>query len=182
MESSFVLSKDTSLHIGLLETTSHLKFRIYSGDKALNLAEVKVEDSQKFTNAVGIALYEDLPRFKEYAYSIEKEGYLTESGMVSLHGDTSLNVNMQIISSMDGFAAESIRLYPNPVHNELILESAKPLNRIELFTLSGKLIHTYHAEKQATSLDLSEQGPGTYLLKIYPEDNIPVMKRVIVSK
>ncbi len=182
VETSFDMSKDTVLSIGLVESSSKLKFRIYSGDKPVKQADVKVEGSQQFTNSVGIVLYEDLPRFEDYVYSVEKEGYQTESGMLSLDGDTTLNLNLQIISSIDVLEAGSIHLYPNPVLTELLLQTERLLKKVELFTLSGNLVRVYYPDAQQVSLDLSDQGPGMYLLKIYPEDEIPVMKRIILAK
>jgi hypothetical protein len=54
--------------------------------------------------------------------------------------------------------------------------------RIELITLTGKLIKADHPEGQHAAMDLTGMAQGMYLLKIYPETGMPVMKRITISE
>jgi len=56
----------------LVESTAMLKFRVYDGDLPLSRAEVAVDEVLQITNQVGIVLYEDMPRFEDYTYLVEK--------------------------------------------------------------------------------------------------------------
>ncbi len=181
VESTFDLVKHSIIPILLYETTSKLKFRIYSDDLPLSQAEVKVEDAQMFSNAVGIALYKNLPRYKDYSYSVEKQGYQPESGVLVLEGDTTVNVSLQILNSTSSANHASIHIYPNPAKSVLHIESDQLIQRLELLTLLGSLSKNYNIEDHSAILNLSELDHGMYLIKIYLVNGPPLMKRIILS-
>ncbi|MCP4310320.1 MAG: T9SS type A sorting domain-containing protein [Bacteroidetes bacterium] len=181
VESSLELQRDTTVHIELYESTSFLKFRIYSGDLPLNQVQVKVGDSLQLSNQVGIAVYENLPRFEEYTYSIEKEGYLAENELITIVGDTTVNVNLQLLISAAPLLSPSIELYPNPTDFRLFLKSDLLLVRAELFTVEGTMVRAFSREELSEALNLTGMSSGMYLLKIYPENEVPLLKQFILS-
>ena len=182
VESTFDLVKDSITRIQLYETTSNLKFRIYSDDLPVTQAEIKVEDTQMLTNAVGIALYENLPRYEEYTYSVEKQFYQPESGVLTIEGDTTINVSLQFLSSTSTANSASIQVYPNPAKTVLHIESEMAIQRIELLTLLGSLSESFYIGDHSAILNLSELDKGMYLIKIYPEKGSPMMKSIILLK
>ena len=182
VEAGLLLSKDTVAHIGLIESTSNLKFRIYADDSPISMASVEVDGSMLQTNTVGIALFEDLPRFESYSYSVEKEGYQSEKGLFSLNGDTTINLMLQIIASTEASRAASIRLYPNPVLSKLCLDSDIEIKHLELYTSGGILVQVCKPGGSPLTMDLAERPSGFYLLKIHPEKGLPLMKRIMLSK
>ena len=182
VESTFNLVKDTIIPILLYKITSNLKFRIYSDSLPLNQAEVRVEDTQMLTTAVGIALFEDLPRYGAYSYSVEKQGYQPEKGVLTLNGDTTVNVNLQILSSNSPTNPASIQVYPNPAKSELHLESDLAIRKVELLTLFGILSKSVYIGDHSAIMNLSGLDMGMYLVKIYPEKGSPLMKRIILLK
>lgn len=182
VESSLELVKDTLLQISLVESTAILKFRVYGGDLPLNQAEVILDSVVQLSNQVGIVLYEDLPRFEDYSYLIEKEGYESDSGIVRLNADTTVNVSLQVLSSAPHPGSAMIRIYPNPVHSGLHVESDLPLLGAELTSIRGLLIKSYKQEELLKPMDLSGMSPGTYVLKIYPEHGAPLLKPIIITR
>ena len=134
------------------------------------------------TNAVGIALYENLPRYKDYSYSVEKQGYQPESGVLTIEGDTTVNVSLQILNSNISANSASIHIYPNPAKSVLHIESEMAIQRIELLTLLGSLSESFYIGDHSAILNLSELEKGMYLIKIYPEKGSPMMKRIILLK
>jgi hypothetical protein len=182
VESSLELIKDTLVHVELVKSSATLKFRVYAGDLPLKQAGVAVDTLVQLTNQVGIVLYEDLPRFEEYSYLVEKEGYESDSGRISLRGDTTVNVSLELMSSAFYSGSTSIRIYPNPVVSTMYVVSEQALLRAELLSLQGLLIQSYSREELQEAVDLSLVSPGMYVLKIYPEVGAPTIKPVILSK
>jgi hypothetical protein len=182
VESTLELVKDTVLNIVLYDSTASLKFRIYSEDLPLNQAEVKIGDHQQTTNQVGIVVYEKLPRYQDYSFTINKQGYESESGLISLTGDTTLNISMQLLISAKQQGRSAIDLYPNPADSRIYLKSDRSLIRAELFTIQGTLIQTFDRKELSDALDLTGMAEGMYLLKIYPESGVPLLRRFILSR
>jgi hypothetical protein len=63
--------------------------------------------------------------------------------------------------------ATEIRIYPNPAASVLSVESPVKVN-ITILSVDGKVLITKNA---ATSVDVSGLANGTYLVKIYDENN-----------
>lgn len=57
-----------------------------------------------------------------------------------------------------------LKLYPNPVHSCLIIESTHQVERIEVFTLTGQSV--LHITGNVQSIDLSRLPSGTYMVRI----------------
>lgn len=61
----------------------------------------------------------------------------------------------------------AVKIYPNPVLNTLIIESNEAITSIEVYDLSGKLVHRLCDIQNATKveLDFSTYPNGTYIIK-----------------
>lgn len=73
--------------------------------------------------------------------------------------------------------ASEIKLYPNPVKNQLILENLDLISefiKIEITSLSGRSIQREIAP--LNSIDVSGLANGVYLLNVYGEDEIHTLK------
>jgi hypothetical protein len=68
-----------------------------------------------------------------------------------------LNIN-------DAKVSESIKLYPNPVHEVLTINSEIPLNRVEIYSLLGKKVTEVKSHFDA--IQVNNLSNGIYILKI----------------
>ena len=59
---------------------------------------------------------------------------------------------------------ESLRIYPNPASDYLILDSDEMIIKIELRDMLGRLIHEEKANNNFFNLDLSGLNSGIYVL------------------
>lgn len=57
-----------------------------------------------------------------------------------------------------------LKLYPNPVHSSLFIESTDQVERIEVFTLTGQSV--LHATGNVQLIDLSRLQSGTYMVRV----------------
>jgi 1,4-alpha-glucan branching enzyme len=64
----------------------------------------------------------------------------------------------------------SIKMYPNPVKDYLYIESPSEINNIQIFDLSGRLLHSYKIESYNQTVNMSNMEKGFYLICIEPEN------------
>lgn len=78
-----------------------------------------------------------------------------------------LNLTVEGVGIEELPSNSQLKIYPNPTHNILYLESKQPINQIKIFTLTGKIIKQIVGEKnlkQTISVDFLPMG--TYLIEI----------------
>ena len=74
---------------------------------------------------------------------------------------------------------KAIKIYPNPVSNQLILENFQniEIESITLSNINGHIIKQYEAREN--QLDISDLCSGIYLLKISSKDGVLIEKILI---
>jgi type IX secretion system substrate protein len=70
----------------------------------------------------------------------------------------------------------SVRMYPNPVGNMLIIESKIPISKVQVFSLLGELVKEINSN--FTSIQLRDLNPGIYMIKIHSQNN-SITKKLI---
>lgn len=76
----------------------------------------------------------------------------------------------------------SVSVYPNPVHDQLWIDTNQPLNeevRIKIFNGRGQLVKIQKTTANKTGVYMSEQNPGLYLVVITHEGYKPQKFKVI---
>lgn len=75
--------------------------------------------------------------------------------------------------------SEMVQVYPNPVSNNLTIESVKSaIQRVELFDLKGRLVFSKNTTDNKLNLSLSGLQSGTYNLKVKTSTGVSV-KRIL---
>jgi hypothetical protein len=72
-----------------------------------------------------------------------------------------------------------ISIYPNPTRGRLYIQVNTP-SKISLFSLNGKQIKEIDNIKSEMELDISENKPGVYFLRIESQFNVSVRKVVLL--
>ncbi len=75
-------------------------------------------------------------------------------------------------------SSDDIRIYPNPVQNQLFVESEPQAERIEVYDAHGQLLISLESPKTTTAIDVSALPKGSYFLKLHFKDS--VQSRVFV--
>ena len=89
-------------------------------------------------------------------------------------GDTQNENNVDIIeileietSSSEDIEYSDIKIFPNPVHNQLNINSERKIKSIRLYDVRGQLLQTLLlSENNSKSIDVSYLNSGTYFLSI----------------
>ena len=71
----------------------------------------------------------------------------------------------------------SVKLYPNPTSDYVIIESNMTIHDIEIYNLSGQLVQQVKQNKsERIQLDVSNLTAGLYLVKISNESNMQTIR------
>ena len=87
-------------------------------------------------------------------------------GFVAMFGDDI------IIGIKEVYNSTKINVYPNPAKDKITVSTDSPLSnaKIEIYTVSGKLIKTSMLDKNR--IDINELSPGSYIIKVYNNKEI----------
>lgn len=120
-------------------------------------------------NPFGITLLdEDIDQFpRPTTVDIDNDGDLDL--FTFFNGKLFFQENTLISSTTEQLAQLELTLSPNPTTGIVQLATTEKVARIEVSNLMGQQV--YATSSTATSLDISEQPAGIYLVKITTEDN-----------
>ncbi|MDX2430153.1 MAG: hypothetical protein QNK35_04425, partial [Bacteroides sp.] len=180
--STMEISRDTTIRLFLVENKAKIKFRVYSEDKPLHNATIALNENSFNTSQTGIALFQDLTRFEEYAWSASKEGFEEVTGTISLMNDTTVNLSMNLLSSMGDYGSLGLALYPNPVQSKLFIESEETISRIEICDLRAAVIKLMEVNDFIATIDMTGYADGVYIARIYRDGLQTLSLNVIKSE
>ncbi|MCH8535701.1 MAG: endonuclease [Flavobacteriaceae bacterium] len=75
---------------------------------------------------------------------------------------------------------DQINIYPNPATNsKVFIETKQPIDQIQLYSITGKLIQQITAKNQQTNFEINSIKPGIYLLKVTQNQNSSTHKIIV---
>jgi hypothetical protein len=106
--------------------------------------------------------YINYDNYQSFLLLIEvSDGELSDSAQVQI------NVIENSILSIEKLISENIKIYPNPIINNLIIESANnKLITIRIYSLNGEEVFYNDLHSLNNKLDISSLSSGLYILKI----------------
>jgi len=90
-------------------------------------------------------------------HNLVKDGVIIDTCVFNIH------VN-QIMATTD-ISKNSITVYPNPVGDQLNIQSDNKLNKIEIYDMSGKKVMEQEASSRSSVLNTTKLPKGNYILK-----------------
>ncbi|MEN8816309.1 MAG: family 16 glycosylhydrolase [Nonlabens sp.] len=97
----------------------------------------------------------------------------TQSSMVIDY----VRVYQNTLSTDQSDLDDRIKVFPNPAKNQIQVNSALPIDQLELFNVLGQSI--FNKTENCDSLDVSNFGNGIYILKVYSGSSIQTERIVI---
>ncbi|MCY1720782.1 alpha-amylase family glycosyl hydrolase [Prolixibacteraceae bacterium Z1-6] len=73
-----------------------------------------------------------------------------------------------------------VLIYPNPAHSFVTFRANDPILKIEMYSLSGRLLKQEMPAKTVVSLSINDLNSGVYLAKVY-QKNSTVSKKLVVK-
>ena len=86
----------------------------------------------------------------------------------------------EIVVSKKEFHSEGeLTIFPNPVHDIMIIEADTEIRSLSLFDIQGRLLRTIDINGTTGEVDISQFMKGTYILEITSSEK--VYTRLIVK-
>ncbi len=87
----------------------------------------------------------------------------------------------QVVSGLEVTELINTKVFPNPSHNRLIIQSLQNLNLIEIKDLTGTVILNRKINSNEFEIDTSELPNGLYLITTYSKSGIRQTQKVIIQ-
>lgn len=174
------VNSDTTFHFYMVRTEAEIKIALKEGTTPVNGATVIVNNDTLLTTALGIARFKNLAVNASYSYYIYKPGFYDIGATLYLTNDTTVNVAMAKIPTQVGDVNQTrLKVWPNPVNDELYFTSDKELEAIVICSVSGIKIRSVKKEQvQSNTLKMSFLKTGLYLVKFEFYDGSSAVKTV----
>jgi len=80
--------------------------------------------------------------------------------------------------SNDEISAEAVSIYPNPFREELVIEHAGEVDRVQFYSLDGKLVYD---DRLNNDIRIKDPGlsSGMYLLRMFDKSGTPYSARLV---
>jgi len=95
----------------------------------------------------------------------------------------SYTFNVSSTLGLDKPEISTVKLFPTVTNNTVNIVSSKNLERIEVYSLTGKMIKVFNANQpNKTQIDLSNQNNGIYILKTFSTNNKLLSVNKVIKK
>ncbi len=99
--------------------------------------------------------------------------------LLDLQGYTNVAVSDNCTLSIpENQFTKKVKMYPNPVHNAIAIESDSPIKSIAMFDVQGRNLYTKGSNSTSDTLDFSSYPNGIYLIRVITEEGIKTEKIV----
>jgi len=84
-----------------------------------------------------------------------------------------------VITSINNQDAAQIKVFPNPVHNVLTIETTGIYNQLEIINLTGAVLNSINCTGLITiKTNMSNLSPGVYFIKLTGEESMVIKKLI----
>lgn len=93
------------------------------------------------------------------------------------------NINSEVLGVPATTSASSVRVYPNPVNDRLIIESVfLPNSRVVVVDSSGREVFSERMTGQKVTLQTNKWQTGTYLVTVSTESGQTLKEKVLIAR
>lgn len=89
--------------------------------------------------------------------------------------DITINVRPVPVNVPDN-QKTSLQVYPNPAEDQIKIQHSSMMNKVQIFDVFGKLLQSTDLDDTSASLNVSGLASGTYILRIFDDQNVSVRK------
>lgn len=188
---SFSMTGDTAIQVRFARQTGKLAIELEGIDYVEKHVVTYAESGDTLKDLNAIELPAELSLSASALPGGEFVGLYTQGGTeegellsqtlpfaFTLQGDTAFVLVFGKESAIEGTDAFQVRVYPNPVKEELHVEGAD-LDRIEVFSLTGAKMLEAELEGNADSIRLASLMEGMYIYKVYDRSGAVSTGRIL---
>lgn len=158
----------------------HLAATVLDASTGLPLSGVKFTAStagERISDTEGKAAYTLLP--KSHTLTLTRQGYLPKDTTFTLNGDASVTFRMgKGPNALPEAPGHSIRVYPNPARDYLVIEGAAGY-QITLTGTDGRILSTESPATETHRMQTRHLSAGIYLLR-FEKDAAGFYRKVVI--
>lgn len=118
-------------------------------------------------------------------YNLAESFYMsnnTLSWQTVVVGDPKASVRIDNAAGFDDPEGLNLRMYPNPTHGNLRIQSSEIISSVQIFAVNGALVKSIDTgSKTKVDLDLQELDGGVYLAHIFSGEKMTLERIVLVK-
>lgn len=93
----------------------------------------------------------------------------SDSDEVIVSGGTGINENQTTASAI---------IFPNPAHNKLFIKTSSAVNAVEIFSITGTLVHKQSSNSDTIEIDVQHISSGMYFIRLIADHSVETMRFV----
>lgn len=93
----------------------------------------------------------------------------SDSDEVIVSGGTGINENQTTASAI---------IFPNPAHDKLFIKTMSPVNAVEIFSITGTLVHKQSSNSDTIEIDVQHISSGMYFIRLIANHSVETMRFV----
>jgi len=164
--------QNINTYVDLVTESYSVLFVVSDENGFVEGANIAFGGKTKATNNNGSAMFTETPA-GSYGYTVwESDNHKTKQGDISINKDTTVNIYLPLIGITD--AGYIVKIYPNPVKNELFVVANKTLINADyqILSSSGKVILKGKITNIPHKIELFDYSKGMYFIKITGNDRV----------
>lgn len=168
LKKPFIITGETySLIDTLVQLMYNVTFSIKASNNAIQDARVTLDGYIPInSNNQGLATFNGIGYEKNLSYLVQRSGYFDVSGLINVIDSLNLNIDLTE-NSINVVGGEMIKIYPNPTSDLINIKSENPITRIQIISISGKLlVNNIYSDIFDTILSLEKHPSGVYIIVV----------------
>lgn len=152
----------------LVNACHAVSFVVFDNDsQPIEGALVKFETYEALTDANGEVLFLGIENLSEASFEVSANGFMPESGQLLVMDDIETLVLLEpVLTDSTAVKDKEIRVFPNPVRDELSVNGIYGEIEVSVYDLSGRMVKSMQVEAYYTfTLPMSDLQSGMYVLK-----------------
>ncbi len=151
-----------------LNPTSYtITFNVSSKGSPIEGASVNLSGyNPTITNAQGVAVFSNIVYAKGLTFTVQKEDFYGYTSSEDITSNKTINVNL-ISTGIEETIKSNLKIYPNPVKDNLSVDSDLPIDKIQIIGITGiVLVNKEGYGVNKTDIPLTNLSRGTYIVRV----------------
>jgi N-acetylgalactosamine-6-sulfatase len=182
LNDSLEFYSDTLLSVTMVQEMYQMDIAVQNAqtDESIQGASFSIIDSIYQTDAEGnVSLI--LPS-GYYDYAVSMEGFQTLDEFINLSEDTLITIQLEIeqISGLDNTRLSPIKLYPNPVKDELHITLTDIGDiKYDILNIWGQNLRTGIIQEGDNTINFNDVPSGMYTINLYSNQKLMISKQIL---
>ena len=144
--------------------TYSVTFTVYHDGNPVEGAIITINSQSLQTDANGQAVFNLVNG--DYIYTVQKTGFRTYTGHLTVN-NANLDITVTLGYSLLPEHQNDLRVYPNPTHDKLTVESQGSLiTKLAIMNLSGRKVYESRLKGNRATIDLGGLPQGIYIMLV----------------